>query len=662
MINFFTVKLLPKLSLIFTLLLLPFLPHRADAQLAKGKPKFLGNIIRNYVPSHFDTYWNQVTPENSGKWGSVEGTRGVMNWTDLDKAYNHAKSKGYPFKQHAFVWGSQEPGWISTLSASEQAAEVEEWISLYAQRYPNTDLIDVVNEPLHVIPSYVNALGGSGTTGWDWVIWSFQKARQYCPNSKLILNDYGILGDRKATSDYIKIINLLKERGLIDGIGVQAHGLEYAQSSAIETNLNSLAETGIPIYVSELDLEHESDATQLDMYKRVFPLLYEHPGVVAVTLWGYIIGEHWKPNAYLLGSKTTAGTYTTGTAFQDYTVSGTGKVQVHLTNDDTNNSHDLEVDYVIIDGITYQAEDMALNTGVWSGTCGGSYSQWLNCNGYIEFPKASSSITVRARGVIGTETMEIRTVDDTKERLALQWLKNEYFGAGSGDGTGSVLAEAEGGTLGGTVVDSARTGFSGTGYATAFDAANDYVEVSVNLAEGGSFPLAIGYAADASIARSIRVNGSVVKKNLSFPASSTFREVELTTSFVAGTNTIRVFMERGGTSGGDIDYIKIKGASSATTVSGIPSASLDSNSPSMAGITVYPNPSNNGQFNINLNELNLDGKLNIQILDMLGRVVYEKEETAANTLEINSNLKPGLYILQVKGNSQVLAKQRVLIK
>ena len=128
------------------------------AQIATGHPKFVGNIINNYVPTSYDTYWNQVTPENSGKWGSVEGARGVMNWTDLDLAYNHAKLKGYTFKQHTFVWGNQEPGWISSLPAAEQAAEVEEWIALYAQRYPATEFIDVVNEPLHVIPSFVNAI------------------------------------------------------------------------------------------------------------------------------------------------------------------------------------------------------------------------------------------------------------------------------------------------------------------------------------------------------------------------------------------------------------------------------------------------------------------------------------------------------------------------
>ena len=54
-------------------------------QIAAGKSKFLGNISQNSIPSNFGTYWNQVTPENATKWGSVEGTRNSMNWCDFWK-------------------------------------------------------------------------------------------------------------------------------------------------------------------------------------------------------------------------------------------------------------------------------------------------------------------------------------------------------------------------------------------------------------------------------------------------------------------------------------------------------------------------------------------------------------------------------------------------
>jgi len=279
-----------------------FQAQKANAALASG-PKFLGNIINSSVPSNFGTYWNQVTPENATKWGSVEGSRNTMNWSQADTAYNYAKTNGFPFKFHTLVWGSQEPGWISSLSATDQKAEVTQWIQAAATRYGGSEFVDVVNEPLHAKPSYRNAIGGDGATGWDWVIWSFEQARQAFPNSKLLINEYGIISDPNAASQYVAIINLLKARGLVDGIGIQCHqfNLDTVSVSTMNSVLNTLSATGLPIYVSELDITGD-DATQLARYKEKFPVLWENSNVKGITLWGYIQGQTWKDNTHLITS------------------------------------------------------------------------------------------------------------------------------------------------------------------------------------------------------------------------------------------------------------------------------------------------------------------------------------------------------------------------
>jgi endo-1,4-beta-xylanase len=276
------------------------------AQLADEKCKFLGNVIAGSAPADFKTYWNQVTPENAGKWGSVESTRDVMEWAGLDNAYNFAKNSDFPFKQHTFVWGQQQPGWIGTLPSAEQKEEVEEWIKTFCEKYPNTDYIDVVNEPLHAVPGYAAALGASGATGWDWVIWSFEKARQYCPNAKLILNDYNIISNDVATDNYINIINLLKERELIDIIGEQGHFLETTPLATIKKNLDKLHAIGLPIHISEYDVNLPDDNAQNEKYREQFPVLWEHPGVHGVTLWGYKQGSIWRENAYLIRANGSA--------------------------------------------------------------------------------------------------------------------------------------------------------------------------------------------------------------------------------------------------------------------------------------------------------------------------------------------------------------------
>jgi len=278
---------------------------QVNGQLAAGHSKFLGNIGGSTIPSDYMTLWNQITPENGGKWGSVEGTKDVMAWGTMDVVYNYAKNKGIPVRFHTLVWGQQQPAWIAALPADQQLAQVEQWFKLTAARYPNLDMIDVVNEPLHAVPSYKDALGGNGTTGWDWVIWSFEKARQYFPGAKLHLNDYHILNNGTNVQNYIQIINLLKARNLIDGICCQGHFLESTSVAIVRTNLNTLAQLGLPIYITEFDLHLADDTQQLNKYKELFPLIWEHTSVKGVTLWGYRQGSIWRTDAYLIRSTGT---------------------------------------------------------------------------------------------------------------------------------------------------------------------------------------------------------------------------------------------------------------------------------------------------------------------------------------------------------------------
>ncbi len=284
--------------------------------LAFGKEKFIGNVFGfSGVPMKFDDYWNQITPENNTKWGVVEGARNVYNWSRVDEIYNYAKQRGYPFKFHTLVWGQQYPNWITSLSLEEQREEVEEWIRLVGERYPEIDMIDVVNEPLpnHAPAPYREALGGAGKTGWDWVIQAFEWARKYIPKAKLILNDYNIINDTYNTTQLLNIVNLLKQRNLIDGIGIQGHRfeLESASINTLKSNLDRLAATGLPIYISEFDLGNLGDSgapddnKQLELYKKIFPLLWEHPGVKGITFWGYIEGQIWQRTAFLLRTDGT---------------------------------------------------------------------------------------------------------------------------------------------------------------------------------------------------------------------------------------------------------------------------------------------------------------------------------------------------------------------
>ncbi|MEM3470225.1 MAG: endo-1,4-beta-xylanase [Thermoproteota archaeon] len=285
-----------------TYLLLGIFMFPAVLMVTFGQEKFLGNIFRGYMPPpRFSMYWNQVTPENAGKWGVIALSRDVWFWGMLDAVYEYAKQHGFIFKLHTLIWGQQQPLWLLELPPQEQRGEIERWFAAVAARYPQIELIDVVNEPLHSPPPYKEALGGEGVTGWDWVITTFQLARAYFPKSLLLLNEYGVVASPTEARRYVELITLLQERGLIDGIGIQCHAFEMdtVNVATLAESLGILAATGLPLYVSELDITGD-DETQLRRYQEKFPILWEHPSVAGVTLWGYVQGQMWVENAYLL--------------------------------------------------------------------------------------------------------------------------------------------------------------------------------------------------------------------------------------------------------------------------------------------------------------------------------------------------------------------------
>jgi endo-1,4-beta-xylanase len=297
-------QLLAALSLVA----LAMLPTHAVAQIANGKSKFLGSTINGSTPSTFTRYWNQVTPENAGKWGSVEATHGVFNWAPLVSIYNFAQQHGYKFKAHNLIWGSQFPSWMNGLSQSQQLAEIQKWITQYGQNTPNAWAVDVVNEPINTPPPWKAALGGNGSTGWDWVITSYQLARKAFPNSKLLINEFGTENDSTKRSTYLHIVSLLQARGLIDGIGVQAHffNLDSMSASQMTTALNSYATSGLPVYISELDITGGgTDSGQLAKYQELFPVMWTHSAVKGITTWGYIVGQTWHTGTGLVNSNGT---------------------------------------------------------------------------------------------------------------------------------------------------------------------------------------------------------------------------------------------------------------------------------------------------------------------------------------------------------------------
>ncbi len=260
-------------------------------------PYFVGNITTaGNIKSDFLQYWDQLTAENEGKWQSAEGTRDQFNWGKMDAYYDYAKQNNIVYKHHTFVWGAQSPSWLNDLSGPEAKAEIEEWISAFCTRYPDTPIIDVVNE---ATPGHQPAAYAQRAYGNDWVTEVFKVARRECPNSVLVLNDYNVLSWN--TQEFIDMARSAAQSGYVDAIGLQAHGLEDRSTADLKGKLDKLwNDLKLPMYVSEYDVAITDDQSQKQVFQRQFELFYNYPHIKGITIWGYIYGNTWVTGSGLI--------------------------------------------------------------------------------------------------------------------------------------------------------------------------------------------------------------------------------------------------------------------------------------------------------------------------------------------------------------------------
>ncbi len=273
-----------------------------------GAPKYLGMVCCGSQRPFLENYFGQITPENAGKWGSVEATRNEYQWERLDEAMSIAENNGFPFRFHVLLWGSQQPNWISELPPEQQREEIREWFEAVAERYGSrVAYVEVANEFVHQPPTadhegnYTEALGGAGSSGFDWVLSAFRLAREVFPSSaRLMLNEYGVVSDDELTDTYVQLAKRLQAEDLIDAIGVQGHAFSTRGSVGdMVARIDRLGQTGLPVLITEMDVDGP-EVPQLATFQRIFPPFWENEHVGGITLWGYRDGMWRESNGATL--------------------------------------------------------------------------------------------------------------------------------------------------------------------------------------------------------------------------------------------------------------------------------------------------------------------------------------------------------------------------
>ena len=217
---------------------------RTGAPLATGKDKFLGSA--RSPGGGFAELRRLLEPGDAGKRrqvGRASKARATSyNLTQARPGRRHRRRPTAASSSGTCCSGvtSSRPG-CGTCRRPNSSRKSTSGSRAIAAEFPDLEQIEVVNEPLHDPPDKVRPAtrrqGGSAATTKRWAApappattGSSTRSRwrgSTFPNAKLMLNDYSITNDGNATTRYLQIIKLLKERGLIDLVGVQGHAFEF---------------------------------------------------------------------------------------------------------------------------------------------------------------------------------------------------------------------------------------------------------------------------------------------------------------------------------------------------------------------------------------------------------------------------------------------------
>ena len=375
-----------------------------------------------FIKKHF----NSITPENELKpdaiinqqacqqKGNNVNTQVVFN-SGTKAILKFCQDNGIALRGHTFVWYSQTPDWFfrenfqnygnyvsKTVMNQRLESLIKNTFALIAKDYPklNVYAYDVCNE------LFVNGGGGlrpASNSKWmqvygddSFIINAFTYARKYAPKGcKLFINDFNEYMTAK-TNDIYNMALKLKQKGIIDGIGMQSHvSITFPSFADYKKALEKFLSTGLEVHISELDIAFENNPNaQATYFKNVFQLAVAKAGtgggkVTCLTVWGTNDGNSWisdkKALLFAAGYTPKQAYYSVMEVGKNLPSGGSSGSQNTNTNTNTNTNANLPsgTKYVVVNrmskkalGVHWDSTDDGANVHQWEVN-GKTSEQWI---------------------------------------------------------------------------------------------------------------------------------------------------------------------------------------------------------------------------------------------------------------------------------------------
>ena len=248
------------------------------------------NISNPNYAAFFRTNFEWAVMENESKWYSNEPSRSNVTYTVADNIVNFCNTNAITLRGHTLFWAVDQfvQQWVTNLSDANLRVHLTNRLNSAVNHFKNTFVHwDVNNEMLHG-NYFGNRLG-------NWVNpWMFIHARSIDPNVKLFVNDYNVVAGNETEAYKQQILSLLASNAPVNGIGAQGHFGSTINPLLTESRLDSLAELGLPIWISEYDSANPDASVRADNLEMLYRIAFSKPAVEGVLMWGFWAGSHWR--------------------------------------------------------------------------------------------------------------------------------------------------------------------------------------------------------------------------------------------------------------------------------------------------------------------------------------------------------------------------------
>ncbi len=280
-----------------------------------------GNIDNPDYLQFLRDHYEWVVPENATKWTQTEPGQGQLHYNTPDEMVEFCRAWNIYMRGHCLFWSVPQfvQDWVKDLDDTDLQAAMEARLNSVVPRYADDFYHwDVNNEMLH--GSYYADRLGDGIRAW-----MFQQAQALDPDCQLFVNDYNILNGGLAPDYKLQIESLIAQGAPVGGIGVQGHMGPAIIGDYLWDQLDILAETGLPIWVTEYDVDTPDENLRADALETFYRTIYSHPATQGILMWGFWENAHWRENAHLVNA--------------DWTVNAAGRRYEALLEEWTSHDH-----------------------------------------------------------------------------------------------------------------------------------------------------------------------------------------------------------------------------------------------------------------------------------------------------------------------------------